>query len=418
VDFGGPGAVRYVGGSVAMTVTAGGADVTAVAGSGAEGFVVSAGSMAVSYAQTPATGVSFSVVSNILTGTRGALGDRLVGVGTVTLTGRNDVFDLSGFVGFNPVISALNAGGGDDQLAMNQTGTGVVDTGSGNDTVAGRMGDGSLTLGGGNDRVDMAVLGSGVQIKPLVVSGGAGGDNITIVTTRALLTVTGDAGDDKIDLSDTLEFGNYTVDGGEGSDTITTLSGLASVLGGLGDDTLTVTAMNFADLVSGGEGNDTLVVSALAGFAQGDDGNDNITFHLLISGAGTAVLDGGSGDDVLTVTGEFAFGSSFPGNQAVLRGGEGDDTLVDQTPLTDLNEAFVFTKFAFTSGWGDDTVTGFTDGDDLIRFEATAGAGLDDFADLTITGDATQTLITFGLDTILLDGLDVALFSAADVEFV
>ena len=98
--------------------------------------------------------------------------------------------DLSGFVGFNPVISALNAGGGDDQLTLNQTGTGVVDTGSGNDTVAGRMGDGSLTLGGGNDRVDMAVLGSGVQIKPLVVAGGAGVDNITIVTTRALLTVT------------------------------------------------------------------------------------------------------------------------------------------------------------------------------------------------------------------------------------
>ena len=41
-----------------------------------------------------------------------------------------------------------------------------------------RMGDGSLTLGGGNDRVDMAVLGSGVQIKPLVVSGGAGVDKL------------------------------------------------------------------------------------------------------------------------------------------------------------------------------------------------------------------------------------------------
>ena len=73
--------------------------------------------------------------------------------------------------------------------------------------------------------------------------------------------------------------------------------------------------------------------------------------------------------------------------------------------------------FVFTTGWGQDSSTGFDEGADRIRFEGTAGAGLDDFADLTITGDATQTLITFGADTVLLDGLDVALFSAADVTF-
>ena len=52
---------------------------------------------------------------------------------------------------------------------------------------------------------------------------------------------------------------------------------------------------------------------------------------------------------------------------------------------------------------------------DRVRFDSIAG--LEGFADLTLGGDATRTLITFGSDTILLEGLDVALFSAADVVF-
>ena len=71
--------------------------------------------------------------------------------------------------------------------------------------------------------------------------------------------------------------------------------------------------------------------------------------------------------------------------------------------------------FVFRTGWGDDTITGFDDGVDLIRFDSVAGPR--DFADLAISGDATRTLITFGADTILLEGLDMGLFSAADVVF-
>lgn len=215
-----------------------------------------------------------------------------------------------------------------------------------------------------------------------------------------------------INLTDTLSFDRYDVDGSDGNDTITTFSGDASVQGGLGDDKPNVTVLTRSGDVSAGEGNDVIVVTALAGRAQGDAGNDTVTNFLLLTGAGVAVVEGGTGDDTLTIRDEFAFGTTLPGNGAVFRGGDGNDSLIDLTL-----PQFVNADFVFTTGWGQDSIAGYDEGADRIRFEGTAGAGLDDFADLTITGDATQTLITFGADTVLLDGLDVALFSAADVTF-
>lgn len=407
---------RFVGNATSLTVTLQSGSMTAVAGSGAEKFVATGATLSVSYA-TSAQAITFAFALGQMSGTRGALGDVLIGVTSLTLTAKGDVFDATGYVGFRALNETLLAGLGNDSLTLDHVGTSTIDAGGGNDTVTGQMDGGAVALGSGRDTVDLAVSGPVSLLDAMLLTAGSGNDHITITTTRAQLIVQGEGGDDKIDLSDTLQFGNYTVDGGDGNDTITTLSGNASVSGGLGDDKLIVTALTFLDEVSGGDGDDVIEVSALAGDALGGDGNDDITLHLLLSGAGGALLDGGNGDDTLTATGEFAFGSTLPGNTAVLRGGAGNDTILDQTPTTGLNQPFVFATFAFATGWGADSITGFTDDGDVIRFDSTAGVGLDDFTDLTITGNATQTLITFGTDTILLDGLDVALFTAADVQF-
>ena len=414
--LGGTGS-RYVGNATSLSVLLFSGSLTAIAGSGAETFVATAGSMAVSYATTTQA-LIFSVAGVTIQGSGGAFGDTLNGVGSLTMTGKGDVFDAAGLGGPIPLPATIFAGNGNDALTLRHGGTATIDAGGGNDTVTGQMDGGTLALGSGTDTVDMAVQGDISLGTPLIITAGSGNDSLTIETLGASLDVSGDAGDDTMVLLDAGSLGSYNVDGGDGNDTITTFSAGATLEGGLGDDTLTVTAMGRQEAeVSGGDGSDVIEVSALGGFAQGGAGNDQLTFILFLSGAGEAVLDGGTGDDTLTIGGEFAFGTTLAGNQAVFRGGAGNDTLVDVTPANGINEPFVFTQFAFATGWGNDTVTGFDDGVDLIRFDSTAGGGLDDFADLTISGDATQTLITFGTDSILISGLDRADFTAGDVTF-
>ncbi len=406
---------RFVGNATSLSVLLLGGSMTALAGSGAETFVANSGNMSVSYVNTPVTGVSFSFVLGQMTGSRGALGDKLEGVSSLTLTGRNDVFDATGFNGFRPLPSTILAGNGSDALVLKHSGVSTIDTGSGNDTVSGQMSSGTLALGSGTDTVNLLV--QGISDPILFVTAGSGNDNLTIEGLNAALNVQGEAGNDTIVLNDLVFLSSHNVDGGDGNDTITASGGASVVAGGLDDDSLAVTAMTIVQDVSGGDGNDTIVVSGPAGSAQGGNGNDDMTFHLFLTGAGTAILDGGAGDDTLTMLGEFPFGTSPPGNGAEFHGGAGNDTLVDMTPLDGANAPFVLTQFVFSTGWGNDTVTGFEDGADTIRFDGTAGAGLDEFTDVAISGNATQTLITFGADTILLSGLDIALFTAADVTF-
>ena len=67
------------------------------------------------------------------------------------------------------------------------------------------------------------------------------------------------------------------------------------------------------------------------------------------------------------------------------------------------------------TNWGADRVVGFTDLSDGLHFAGIAG--FDDFGDLTVTNASGSTRVTFGGNTILIVGLAVGDFSAADCTF-
>ena len=74
--------------------------------------------------------------------------------------------------------------------------------------------------------------------------------------------------------------------------------------------------------------------------------------------------------------------------------------------------------YRFLSDHGNDTITGFVDGEDLIDLRRFAS--ISDFSDLTIISDAdgvTIDLTEYGGGTIRLEGFDVANLDAADFLF-
>ena len=142
--------------------------------------------------------------------------------------------------------------------------------------------------------------------------------------------------------------GNDTVLGGEGNDLVLGDGGDDSVDGGAGDDIVLGGAGN--DTLAGGEGNDTLV---------GGSGDDSVD-----GGAGNDIIDGGGGNDSLT-------------------GGADADT------------------FVFGTSHGNDTITDFTDGEDMIDLSALTG--ITQFSDLTVTAEGGED------DAIHVDFSDISL---------
>ncbi len=116
-----------------------------------------------------------------------------------------------------------------------------------------------------------------------------------------------------------------------------------------------------------------------------------------MGGNGNDRLFGGQGNDVLRGGNHKDFLSGGKGNDRLL-GGAGAD------------------KFVFNGAEkeGNDKILDFTDGVDLLRI-----GGGQSFADVSVTGDSSQTLVELqGGTTITLLGVDVATVSSADFEFV
>ena len=160
------------------------------------------------------------------------------------------------------------------------------------------------------------------------------------VTAGGTVSITGSAGNDSLlgDIND-----RNTIEGGAGDDTITGGSAADSLVGSAGIDSIT-----------GGGGNDTI----LAG-----DGAD--TLFITVAAADTLSVDGGAGNDVVTVTGFDQLNATD-----IIRGGDGVDT------------------FSVA----------------VVNNTATAGAGVTEFETLTIStnGDASQAMTTvFTADTTL-----------------
>lgn len=218
-------------------------------------------------------------------------------------------------------------------------------------------------------------------------------------------TVWGGSGHDTIDggTGDDLIFGgtgNDEISGGADNDVLHGEDGSDQIYGGAGNDWL-----------FGGSGNDTLYGAVGEDNLRGEDGNDTLRGH-----AGDDDLRGGTGEDVL-------YGNSDNdtlrggADRDELYGGNGNDLLDGQTGHDRLD-----------GGSGDDIMTGgsgrdvvvFDDNfgtDTITDFDFTANevldfsdhSGISSMTDLAITYVGSDTVITFGSDSVTLEGTTVIL---------
>ena len=153
------------------------------------------------------------------------------------------------------------------------------------------------------------------------------------------------------------------------------------MIGGLGDDRLYGSLG--ADDLSGGEGNDFLNGGADDDTLDGGEGNDFLNGY-----TGNDTIDGGTGDDRI-------FGGT--GNDTIT-GGDGIDS------------------FAFTDGWGVDTITDFAN-DGLEKIDLRTVDGVHGIADLTVSDTAGGALIEHDGNSILLEGLAAIDLDDGDFRF-
>jgi hypothetical protein len=306
----------------------------------------------------------------------------------------------------------LSGGGGSDVL-RGGSGNDTLDGGEGSDALYGGTGHDTLTGGAGKDRVE----------------GGDGNDVITVAGGAD--DVFGGTGDDTIRVATSADVGSSSFDGGDGFDRLVAIggiglnvdlagsnlewvrgtdandqiSGVETIFGGGGRDTLRGRWLDGGDgsdrlfsgrdgwvtggagndvvfggrghqQIAGGDGNDTLHASHEDDVVRGGDGNDRIT-----NGSGIDKLFGDAGDDRL----------SGGRDRDWLYGGGGDDRLAGAKGP----DFFVYAKPAGGGDLGQDVITDFTEGRDLIRLVGYTAA--------EVTIDNTAHAIT------LADGTSVTL---------
>jgi len=264
-------------------------------------------------------------------------------------------------------IDTLYGGSGSDHLSAGLpiagvllVGGGLIDGGSGDDAISSREEDfvrvpyepivikGNTVIGGdGNDQIEAS--GQDVRLYGDLVDPAlpvtAGNDFIRSfgggVDSRALILA--GQGNDSVSSSN-ADFS--TIDGGDGNDLLTVAwDGQSTLIGGSGDDTLSVTFFSgdFGNpfesrglettRLEGGSGNDSLLVDSNVDTSGGqteitllggDDADsltaqDNEADNNASRGMAHVTLDGGNGNDVLSVSG---------GLDVRLTGGAGRDTFV------------------------------------------------------------------------------------------
>jgi Ca2+-binding RTX toxin-like protein len=360
----------YVGSGSAMTIFASATGLQVRAGSGAETVFDATQTMVVSFGAVT-QGVTLTSELTALVGGGAAAGDTFIGAGTFRLTEFRDEVNVA--VGFDTNSPSFFLGVGDDHLTLTQP-----------------REFGPNALG------------------PLpVFDGGAGDDVITIFSSLAFATVFGGTGNDT--LSCDSFYAPSFLYGGAGDDVMTNLG---TFEGGGGRS-------------FGGDGNDTITVRGIGPGVSGGAGNDTISATYGIGIVGEDSLEGNDGDDTITIQKEYAGGPDIPDTRTiVVNGGAGNDTITGLAPDEDQFWPTFREHFAFNANWGDDVIFNFgdewpsgEDKDDFILFENTAAIGLDSFDDLTVTQGAGFTLVTFGTNSIRLEGITATDFTAEDVLF-
>jgi Ca2+-binding RTX toxin-like protein len=266
-------------------------------------------------------------------------GQNTIGAGTDTISGFEN---LTGSA-FNDILTGdANAN--------------VLQGLAGNDTLMGGAGSDTLDGGTGTDTASYAAASSGVTVD---LSAG---------------TATGDGSDTLISIENVI--------GSAYNDTFITTTGIHGFDGGAGTDTLSYApssvgvTVNLGTGAGTGDGSDTFTnIENIIGSAHND---------LIITGAGTHVLDGGAGTDTVSyasasvgVTVDLSAGTGV---------GDGSDTLVNIENVTGSSHNDIFVSSsgnnAFDGGLGTDTVS----------YSAATGPVTVNLSTGTATGDGTDTL--------------------------
>ena len=244
--------------------------------------------------------------------------------------------------------------------------------------------------------------------------------------------------------------GNDRIYGGEGDDTNLGGEGNDWIRGDAGDDSITGGAGN--DTIGGNAGNDTIDGGAGNDYLYGGEGDD-----VIYGGTGEDRIDGGEGDDILRGAADNDTDTDV--DTFVFEEGHGDDTIADFTDGTDLidlsdlgirnfaaltiaddanGNAVITTStgntitltgvatanldasnflFDTTGTSGNDTITDFADGTDLIDLGALDGVM--QFNDMSIADDTNGNAVitTSAGNTITLTGVSTSDLDASNFLF-
>ena len=344
--------------------------------------------------------------NTIVTGLKIDLSD--FGGGTITLTGltavsdlTEDMFILDLIVGSDDTDDVLEGGGSDDTMTG---GTGadtfVFDEESGADTIT----DFSTTEG---DKIDLTAFTASITWAGLqAVMTQVDDDPLTteVDETATVIDLSSFGGGTitlkgitKTDLTaDMFVLDDYA--GTDGADTLEGTSRDETFTGGGGADTFVFDENNGADTITDFTvDTDKIDLSAFTGITSLDDllywksGGDTL-IYLRFDGGGTIRLEGVSPDD-LDADDFIFYQDEYTGTASAetLTGGAGDDTITGLGGDDTLTGNEGADTFVFGSGHGSDTITDFTDGEDLI--DLSAFTGITGFGGLTVTQNGNNVVI-------------------------
>ena len=298
------------------------------------------------------------------------------------------------------------AGADGDDVLVGDTGNDVMLGGDGNDRMIWNNGDGSDIMEGGKGYDTAEANGSDTAGDHFVIE--TAGDRVNFervnfgpfslnIGSTERMVVNGLGGDDIVDASG-LEAGSIKLKayGGAGNDTLIGSQGDDYLYGDYGNDVLVGGKGN--DVMKGGAGKDTMIWNNGDGsdVMNGGKGYDTAVANGSDTGGDEFVITGGEGHVDFQRVNFGPFSLDISNTERMVVNGQGGDDIVDASGL----EAGTV-KLKVYGGEGNDTITG-SQGDDLID----GGAG----NDVMTGGDGADTFVfALGEDRItdFEDGYDV-----------
>ncbi len=305
----------------------------------------------------------------------------------------------------------IECGRGNDTLLASNLRDSIVG-GYGDDTLNGGAGDDDFLIGMG-DGYDRFIGGSGYDKVKATAEGvkiGLIGDfNATVEEFScagfANVSITGTWQWQVMDFSNVTLTDIAYIDAGFGKDTVTGSDGDDVIIGNKGDDTLNGGAGDDDFLIRLGDGFDT--IDGGAGYDQILADGDNVAIGFLNDFVNAVEEISANGHADVSILGKW-YGQSFDFSNVLLDGiseidmdggddtaigSTGDDTIIGGRGNDTLTGNLGSDTFVFRDEEGADTLTDFTIGADLVRFEA-----VDGFSDFT---DVQAALSQQGADALL-----------------